>query len=151
MSTDVQADPAKSAGSAGPLSRRRHLGDRGFQLLALLAGLLVLAILIGIAASTAQQGSDWFSTAGFKGIFSTVWDVGNSQFGMMSFVFGTALTSVIAIVIGVPVSLAVALLKTPGRGSEAVAQLREVIRRDPGNAQAAQILSRVRPPRIGEP
>jgi phosphate transport system permease protein len=112
VSTGVQADPAKSAGSASPLTRRRPLGDRGFQLLALLAGLLVLAILIGIAASTAQQGSDWFSTAGFKGIFSTVWDPGNSQFGMMAFVFGTALTSVIAIIIGVPVSLAVALLLT---------------------------------------
>src|SRR5580693_4107464 len=101
-----------SAGSAGPLSRRRPLGDRGFQLLALAAGLLVLAILIGIAVSTAQQGSNWFSTAGFKGIFSTVWDVGNNQFGAMSFVFGTVLTSVIAIIIGVPVSVSVALLLT---------------------------------------
>jgi phosphate transport system permease protein len=112
VSTGVQADPAQSAGSAGPLSRRRPLGDRGFALLALLAGLLVLAILIGIAASTAQQGSDWFSTAGFKGIFSTVWDVNNNQFGAMAFVFGTVLTSVIAIVISIPVSLGVALLLT---------------------------------------
>ncbi len=41
-------------------------------------------------------------------------------------------------------SLAVALLKTPGRSGEAVAQLREVIRRDPGNAQAARILAQIR-------
>jgi phosphate transport system permease protein len=112
VSTAIKADPAKPAGSAHPLSRRRPLGDRGFQLLALCAGLLVLAILIGIAVSTAQQGANWFSTAGFKGIFSTVWDVGNNQFGAMSFVFGTVLTSVIAIIIGVPVSLCVALLLT---------------------------------------
>ena len=112
MSTGIQADPAKSAGSARSLSRRRPLGDRGFQLLALCVGLLVLAILIGIAVSTAQQGSNWFSTAGFKGIFSTVWVPGSNEFGMMAFVFGTVLTSVIAIIIAVPVSLAVALLLT---------------------------------------
>jgi ABC-type phosphate transport system permease subunit len=79
VSTATKADPAKPAGSAHSLSTRRPLGDRGFQLLALLAGLLVLAILIGIAVSTAQQGSNWFSTAGFSGIFSTVWNPGSNQ------------------------------------------------------------------------
>jgi phosphate transport system permease protein len=111
VSTAVKADPAKPAGSAGPLSQRRPLGDRGFALLALLAGLLVLAILVGIVVTTAQQGSDWFSTAGFKGIFSTVWNT-TDQFGMMAFVYGTVLTSVIAIIISIPVSLSVALLLT---------------------------------------
>ena len=112
MSTAIKADPATPAGSADSLSRRRPLADRGFAWLALAAGLLVLAILIGIAVSTAQQGANWFSTAGFKGIFSTVWDVSNNQFGMMAFVYGTVISSVIALVIAVPVSLGVALLLT---------------------------------------
>jgi phosphate transport system permease protein len=123
VSTGVQADPAKSAGSARPLSRRRPLGDRGFQLLALCAGLLVLIILVAIAVSTAQQGANWFSTAGFKGIFSTVWNPGSNQFGMMAFVYGTVLTSVIGIVIAVPVSVGVALLLTevvPRRWSQPI-------------------------------
>ena len=66
----VQADPASSAGSAHPLAHRRPLGDRGFALLALASGLLVLVILILIVVSTAQQSTSWFTTAGVKGIFT---------------------------------------------------------------------------------
>ncbi|MBV9451561.1 MAG: phosphate ABC transporter permease subunit PstC [Streptosporangiaceae bacterium] len=108
----TQADPAKSAGSAGPLAHRRPLGDRGFQLLALVAGLLVLIILVLIAVTTAQQSTTWFTTAGFKGIFSTDWDPGASKFGAMAFVYGTVISSVIALIIAVPVSVGLALLLT---------------------------------------
>ncbi len=74
MGTATQADPARPAGSAGPLSQRRPLGDRTFQILALAAGLLVLVILILIAYTTTQQSSSWFSHEGLSGIFSTDWD-----------------------------------------------------------------------------
>jgi phosphate transport system permease protein len=105
------ADPAKDAGSASPLAHRRPLGDRGFQILALASGLLVLVILVLIAFSTTQQASSWFTHAGWKGIFSTDWD-GTSHFGAMAFVYGTVITSVIGIVIAVPVSVSIALLLT---------------------------------------
>jgi phosphate transport system permease protein len=111
MSTVTQADPAKSAGSAGPLAHRRPLGDLGFQILALVAGLLVLVILVLIAVTTAQQSTTWFTAAGFKGIFSTNWN-GTDSFGAMAFVYGTVISSVIAIIIAVPVSVGVALLLT---------------------------------------
>ena len=42
----MKADPAVPAGSASPLSARRPLGDRTFQILALGSGLLVLVILV---------------------------------------------------------------------------------------------------------
>src|SRR5258708_1101903 len=112
MSTVVQADPARSAGSAHPLAHRRPLGDRGFAVLALAAGLLVLIILAGIAVSTAQQSANWFSTVGFKGFFSTVWNQSTNSFGPMAFVYGTVISSVIALIIAVPLSLGVALLLT---------------------------------------
>ena len=63
MSTVTKAGPASPAGSARPLSKGRPLADRGFALLALAAGLLVLVILILITISTAQQSASWFSTA----------------------------------------------------------------------------------------
>jgi phosphate transport system permease protein len=111
MSTVAQADPAKQAGSAHPLAHRRPLGDLSFQVLALVAGLLVLIVLVLIAFSTAQQSSSWFSSEGLKGIFSQNWDEA-THFGAMTFVYGTAVTSVIAIIISVPVSVAIALLLT---------------------------------------
>ena len=104
-------EPASPVGSVGALSARRPLGDRGFQLIALGAGLLVLVILVLIAVSTSQQASSWFSTEGLK-IFSKTWNPSTNQFGALPFIYGTAITAVIALVLAVPVSLGIALLLT---------------------------------------
>ena len=109
MSTAAQADPAAPAGSAGPLAHRRPLGDRIFQILAVAAGVLVLVILALIAISTSQQASSWFSDVGLK-IFTNNWDPASNQFGALAFIYGTAVTAVIAIVLAVPVSVGIALL-----------------------------------------
>jgi phosphate transport system permease protein len=111
MSAVTKAEPATPARSANALNQRRPLGDRGFALLALIAGLLVLVILVLIAVSTAQQSTTWFSTAGFKGIFSVKWD-GNTAFGAMGYLYGTVISSVVGLVIGVPISVGIALLLT---------------------------------------
>jgi phosphate transport system permease protein len=111
VSSATKADPASPAGSARPLSQRRPLGDRTFQAVALAAGLLVLVILVLIAISTSQQASAWFSAEGVK-IFSKTWNPTNNQFGALAFIYGTAITAAIAVVIAVPVSVGVALLLT---------------------------------------
>ncbi len=111
MSTVTQTGPAAPAGPASPLSERRPLGDRGFQLLALLCGLLVLVILVLIAYSTTQQASSWFKAEGL-GIFGSTWNPAANQFGALAFIYGTAVTAVIAIILAVPVSVGIALLLT---------------------------------------
>jgi phosphate transport system permease protein len=83
----------QQAGPASALSERRPFGDRLFQILALAAGLLVLAILILIAYSTSDQASNWFSTEGLSGVFSTTWDTAHNKFGALGFVYGTAISS----------------------------------------------------------
>jgi phosphate transport system permease protein len=108
VSTATQEHQARPAGT---LTERRPLGDRGFQALALAAGILVLVILVLIAVSTSQQASSWFSAEGTK-IFSSNWNPAASQFGVLAFIYGTAITAVIAIVLAVPVSVGVALLLT---------------------------------------
>jgi phosphate transport system permease protein len=112
VSIATQADPATPAGSASPLSRRRPLGDRSFQILALAAGLLVLVILVLIAVSMTQQSTTWFTTEGWSGVFSTDWDPAHNKFGAVPFIYGTLITSAIAIVIAFPVSVGIALLLT---------------------------------------
>jgi phosphate transport system permease protein len=112
VSIATQADPATPAGSASPLSRRRPLGDRSFQILALAAGLLVLVILVLIAVSMTQQSTTWFTTEGWSGVFSTDWDPAHNKFGAVPFIYGTLVTSAIAIVIAFPVSVGIALLLT---------------------------------------
>ena len=109
MSTATQADQAAPGSApARGLTARPGLGDRSFRWLALGAGLLVLVILALIAYSTSQQATSWFSHEGLAGVFSTDWDPAAGKFGAMAFVYGTAVTAVIAIVIAVPISVAIA-------------------------------------------
>jgi len=112
MSAVTEVGPAGTAGpTASPLTERRPLGDRGFQILALSCGLLVLVILVLIAVTTSQQASLWFTTEGWK-IFTYNWNPAANQFGALAFIFGTAVTAVIALVLAVPVSIGIALLLT---------------------------------------
>ena len=111
MSTATQADPATPAGSASPLSHRRPLGDRIFQILAAAAGLLVLVILALIAISTSQQASSWFSHRGLEHLHHRL-EPRDQQFGALSFIYGTIITAAIAIIMSVPVSVGIALLLT---------------------------------------
>jgi phosphate transport system permease protein len=123
MSATVQAGPATPAGSASGLSPRRPLGDRAFQLIALVSGLLVLVILILIAVTMSQQSTSWFTTEGWSGVFSTDWDPAHGKFGAMAFVYGTVVTSLIGVIIAFPVSMGVALLLTevvPRRWSQPI-------------------------------
>ncbi len=106
-----RAGSALPADPAHPLHQRRPLGDRTFQILALACGLLVLAILVLIALSTSQQAALWFRTEGIK-IFSATWNPAANQFGALPFIYGTAVTAVIALVLAVPLSVGVALLLT---------------------------------------
>jgi phosphate transport system permease protein len=112
VSTVTQTDQA-APGSvpAGGLTARRGLGDRSFQWLALGAGLLVLVILVLIAVTTTQQAAPWFKAEGW-GIFGTTWNPATNQFGALAFIYGTAITGVIALIMAVPVSVAIALLLT---------------------------------------
>ena len=112
MSAVTEVDPAVPAGSTRrALSERRPLGDRTFQVLTLGCGLLVLVILVLIAITTSQQSTSWFSAEGFK-IFTNNWNPSANQFGALAFIYGTAITAVIAIVLAVPVSVGIALLLT---------------------------------------
>ena len=95
----------------GGLAARRGLGDRSFQWLALGCGLLVLVILVLIAVTTTQQASSWFSSQGLE-IFGTTWNPAANKFGATPFIYGTAVTGVIALVMAVPVSIGIALLLT---------------------------------------
>ena len=111
MSGITRVDPAGPAGSTRALDQRRPLGDRTFAALALGGGLLVLVILVLIAVTTSQQASSWFSAEGVK-IFDNDWNPTANQFGVLAFIYGTAITAIIAIIMAVPVSVGIALLLT---------------------------------------
>src|SRR6202142_2660655 len=89
-----------------------HFGDRAFQWLTLLMALSVFAliVLIGYELTTgsklALQKFGWH----FPG--SSDWDPVNEQFGALPFIFGTLVSSAIALLIAVPISIATAVYLT---------------------------------------
>lgn len=86
--------------------------DRGFRAIALAAGLLVLAILALIAIATTHSAWSAFVHEGFRIVTSRHWDPNNDHFGALDFIYGTLLTSTIALVLAVPTSVGIALFIT---------------------------------------
>ncbi len=80
-----------------------------FKTVALAAGLAVLAILGLIAYSTTKEAWPAFQQEGLGFITSSTWIPAENKFGALAFIYGTVLSSLIALVLAVPVSLGIAL------------------------------------------
>jgi phosphate transport system permease protein len=89
-----------------------RFGDRGLYALTLLAALLTVAILVGIAYKVFQGASSAFSTFGLGFLTTNNWDPVHNQFGAASFIYGTAVSSFGALLIATPLSIAIALFLT---------------------------------------
>ncbi len=91
---------------------RQRVGERLFRFGTLFAALLVLALLGGVLI-TLVRGA-WPALAEFKLGFLTkeVWNPVTDKFGALAPVYGTLVTSVIAMVIAVPLSFGIAIFLT---------------------------------------
>jgi len=74
--------------------------------------MLVLLLLASIAGSTLWGGFEAFKTFGFGFLTSTEWDVVGGHFGALVPVYGTLVTSFLALLIAVPVSFGIAIFLT---------------------------------------
>lgn len=93
--------------------RKSSVGaDRAFQLSTVAAAWLVLVLLGGVAVSMAWGGRLAFSTFGWSFITGKDWDVVGAKFGAFVPIYGTLVTSAIALIIAVPVSIGIALFLT---------------------------------------
>ncbi|MBL0403859.1 phosphate ABC transporter permease subunit PstC [Microvirga aerilata] len=86
--------------------------DRVFRLASLGSALLVLIVLLGIIGAMIYGGLPAFREFGFGFITSTVWNVNEDQYGAWVAIVGTLSTALIALVIGVPLSLGIAIFLT---------------------------------------
>jgi phosphate transport system permease protein len=78
----------------------------------LLAALLVLAIFGGVIASLVIGSLPSFKAFGFGFIVSEVWSPTRERFGALAPIYGTLVTSLIAMVIAVPVGIGIAIFLT---------------------------------------
>jgi phosphate transport system permease protein len=108
---------ATAANRSGPgqirTPRKSGAGaDQAFQLITAGAAWFVLILLAGIALSMAWGGRLAFKTFGWHFITSPDWDAVGGHFGALVPIYGTLVTSGIALVIAIPVSIGIALFLT---------------------------------------
>lgn len=94
------------------LTAERRLADRLFKGSTLGAGALILVILVLIAATISRKSVPVFRSEGLEFFTERRWAPADDVYGALSFIYGTAVTSVIAVLLAVPVSLGIALFTT---------------------------------------
>lgn len=112
MSTVTSTSPGAEPVAVPDLRGGRSPGDAAFRSIARAAGVLVLVILALIAFATTREAWPAFREEGFSFLTGTTWSVPGEEFGILPLVFGTLLTSTIALFFSVPVSLGIALFVT---------------------------------------
>jgi phosphate transport system permease protein len=110
----VEASSAPVA--ARPLASRRHLADRvgdvGLYGLTALAALGVFVLLGAIAYKVFDGAWPAISKFGLSFLWNRTWNPVTSVFGALDFIYGTAITSILAVVVAAPISIAIALFLT---------------------------------------
>ena len=95
-----------------PLKSQSSLGDVIFLNLTRLAALLTLLVLAGIIVSLVVSSWPSIDKFGLSFITTSEWDPPAEKFGALVPIYGTLVTSIIALIIAVPVSFGIALFLT---------------------------------------
>jgi len=86
--------------------------DRVFKSAITACGLAVLAVLFLIVLELVRGSSLSWHAFGFKFFAGSDWDPVNERFGALPFVYGTLVSSLVALIIAVPLSVGVAVFTT---------------------------------------
>jgi phosphate transport system permease protein len=97
---------------AAAKSRRRAIGDFVFRNVTFLFALLVLLILGGVIVALIEGALPALRTFGFSFLFTDVWNPVTEKFGALAPIYGTLVTSAIAMLVGIPVAFGVAVFIT---------------------------------------
>jgi len=104
---------ALGAETAPPLLHApSEVPDRIFQAAMLACGLAVLGLLVLIVYELVTRSALSWHAFGFKFFSGSDWDPVNEQFGALPFVYGTLVSSLLALIIAVPLSIGVAVFTT---------------------------------------
>jgi phosphate transport system permease protein len=106
-----ESAPNQSAASAKKFAAG-HFGDPAFKWLTLLMALSVFVLIALIGWKLAGGSGIALHQFGWHFLVSSDWDPVNEKFGALPFIFGTLVSSAIALIIAVPVSIATAIYLT---------------------------------------
>jgi phosphate transport system permease protein len=89
-----------------------RFGDRAFKWLTLFMALSIVALIVLIGVELASGSRLALQKFGWHFLVNSVWDPANDTFGALPFIFGTLVSSAIALLIAVPISIATAVYLT---------------------------------------
>jgi phosphate transport system permease protein len=99
-------------GVASHLQSDGETGDRIFKFLMLLCGLAVIGTLVLIVYQLMVRSSLSWHAFGLKFFAGQEWDPVQEHFGALPFIYGTIVSSLLALLIAVPLSIGVAVFTT---------------------------------------
>ena len=89
-----------------------HWGDFAFRAVTLFFASLVLVLVVAMFLEMLQNSHLAISKFGLGFLFTSRWDPVAGEFGALPFIYGTIVSSALALLISVPISIAVALFVT---------------------------------------
>ena len=119
---DISAPPegGKGSGNADVSAIRKFLlsrgssamADGGFRWLMLICALSIFGIVALIAGELILRSQITISKFGLKFFFGSAWDPINGNFGALPFIYGTLVSSLVALVIAVPLAVGLSIFIT---------------------------------------
>src|SRR5438045_2510024 len=105
------AETIDSRGQAVALAKARNavIQDSFFFWMTLGSATLVVVLLLGVIVSLVIGAWPALSTFGFGFIWTQTWNPVTEIFGALTPIYGTIITSLIAMIIGIPVSFGIAI------------------------------------------
>jgi phosphate transport system permease protein len=91
------------------LSPTGNTGDAIFRIAMFLVAMLMVAIVVAMVAALAADSMMSVRQFGFGFVTGRAWDPIKSEFGALPFIYGTVMSSVIALAISIPFSLGIAI------------------------------------------
>ena len=88
---------------------RRGLGDRLYRALILASVWVVLILAVGLAAALSWESCPAIRAFGLRFLVTSHWDPVAGEFGALPFIYGTLVSSLLALLIAVPLSLGAAI------------------------------------------
>ena len=89
-----------------------RLGDRAFEWLTAGMAMAVVALVVLVGWQLTHESLEPIRKFGFHFLTTSTWDPVSGQFGALPFIYGTLVSSLIALIIAVPLSIATAVYLT---------------------------------------
>jgi len=109
---DIALTDENALSTRAQTTRRAGAGNARFHFFTWLAAAFVLLIFTGVITSLVIGSMPAFKTFGFGFVTAEVWSPARDRFGALASIYGTLVTSFLAMVVAVPVGIGIAIFLT---------------------------------------